>query len=160
MKILVVSDSHGFDTFLMSVIDRVKPIDLFIHCGDYGDFDEYAESFTECPVELVSGNCDYCSPYPGETLISLEGHKLFVTHGHAYGVKGSLDRLGRRAKELGADVALFGHTHMPELREVDGVTLLNPGSISLPRQNGRQPSFAIIELDSRNEIHFTIKYVE
>ena len=160
MKILVVSDSHGFDTHLMSVIDRVKPIDLFIHCGDYGSFDEYAESFTECPVEIVCGNCDYCSPYPGETLVTAGTHKLFVTHGHAYGVKSGLSRLAERATALNADVAIYGHTHMPEKREINGITILNPGSISLPRQAGRLPSFAIIEVDEKNILHFTINYLE
>lgn len=160
MKILVVSDSHGLDTHLLAVIDRVKPIDLFIHCGDYGRFDEYAESFTECPVEMVCGNGDYCSPYPGETIVQAGSHKLFVTHGHAYGVKSGLSRLAERARTLGADVALYGHTHIPEQREIDGITIINPGSISLPRQTGRIPSFAIIELDDKENLHFTIKHIE
>ena len=47
-------------------------------------------------------------------------NKLFVTHGHAYGVKSGLGRLAERAKTLGADVVLYGHTHIPEQREIEG----------------------------------------
>ena len=146
-------------TNFFEVLERVKPIDMLIHCGDLEELDDYISGFVTCPVEMVRGNCDFCSPLPGETTICAKNHRIFVTHGHMYGVKMGLQHLADRAKTLGADIALYGHTHMPILTEIDGVTILNPGSLSEPRQYGRKPSFAVIEIDDRGEAHFTIKYL-
>lgn len=46
-----------------------------------------------------------------------------------------------RAKELGADIALFGHTHQQMIEEYNEVILMNPGSISLPNIRGRYVGF-------------------
>ena len=54
---------------------------------------------------------------------------------------------------------MFGHTHRPLLEIGRDVTLLNPGSLSYPRQEGRRPSFIIMELDSQGEAHYTINYL-
>ncbi len=59
-----------------------------------------------------------------------EGIKIFACHGHLYSVKTTLARLAKRAKELGCQVALYGHTHEARESVIDGVTLLNPGSLS------------------------------
>ena len=160
MKIFVVSDTHGKNTNFFEVLERVKPIDMLIHCGDLDGLDDYISGFVSCPIEMVRGNCDFCSPLPVETIAVVKSHKIFVTHGHMYGVKSGLQNLVNRAKDKGADIALYGHTHMPLLTEMDGVTILNPGSLSEPRQVGRKHSFAIIEIEDSGKAHFTIKFLE
>ena len=47
----------------------------------------------------------------------------------------------------GYDVVMYGHTHVPYIEIGDDVTILNPGSISYPRQPGRKPTFLIMEID-------------
>ena len=58
------------------------------------------------------------------------GKKIFMCHGHRYGVKYSYNSIYYRGKEVGADIVLFGHSHLPIIEECDGLTLMNPGSIS------------------------------
>ena len=49
-----------------------------------------------------------------------------------------------RAKELGADIAIYGHIHMPDYGTEDGVLVINPGSVAKPRQEGWRKSYAVM----------------
>lgn len=146
MKILVVSDTHGYNTNLFRLLESIKPIDMFIHCGDSGDLADYIEEFADCPVVMVRGNCDMCSSLKSDEIVEIAGHRIFVTHGHAYGIKGGLDEFVEKAEAVGADIALYGHSHIPDLSYVHGVSLFNPGSISMPRQEGRRCTYGTIEI--------------
>ncbi|MFA7637616.1 MAG: YfcE family phosphodiesterase, partial [Monoglobales bacterium] len=95
--------------------------------------------FPEKKHFFVSGNCDFFDTEPSDKAFEIEGFKFFITHGHPYGVKTSLDRLISHAKENKVDCVLFGHTHIPICEKIDGMLILNPGS-------ARQ-SFGIIEIE-------------
>ena len=77
------------------------------------------------------------------------GHKVFLTHGHRYGVSYTLANLRETAEELGADVAIYGHTHMPALDEQNDIVLLNPGSVAKPRQAGLKKTYAVITINDK-----------
>ena len=62
------------------------------------------------------------------------------------------------AKENGADIVMYGHTHVPYLKKVFGVTVLNPGSISLPRQEDGKKSYAIMTVADDESVDFEICY--
>ena len=64
-----------------------------------------------------------------ETVIEAEGVRIFCCHGHRYGVKSGFSRLAARAKELDCTVALYGHTHAADIREIEGVLCVNPGAL-------------------------------
>jgi len=49
---------------------------------------------------------------------------------------------------------MFGHTHRPYFEERDGITVLNPGSLSFPRQEGRKSSYMILETDGEEKYEF------
>ncbi len=53
-----------------------------------------------------------------------------------------------------ADIIMFGHTHRPYFEERDGITVLNPGSLSFPRQEGRKSSYMILETDGEEKYEF------
>ncbi len=59
MKILIVSDTHGRDAVLKSVLEAVKPIDMLVHCGDVEGSEDYIRALAECPVHMVAGNNDF-----------------------------------------------------------------------------------------------------
>lgn len=118
MKILLISDSH--DTLVN--IDFSK-YDAIIHCGDYGKSEPI---LIENNVHYVKGNCD--SRGANELVLDLFGRKVYVTHGHFYGVKESYDRVMYRAIELGCSVCLFGHTHIPIFKNEDDLLTMNPGA--------------------------------
>jgi len=104
--------------------------DLVVHLGDrVRDAEELSREFQFQPMLRVPGNCDYPMPGEEETLLrSLGGVTVMMTHGHRYGVKAGLLRAELAAREAGAAVLLFGHTHAPYCSEHDGLWMLNPGS--------------------------------
>ena len=134
MKLLVLSDSHGMVETMKAAVRTVRP-DRVVHLGDCRpDAVRLAEVFPELPLLSVPGNCDF--PPPGEPLTlvrELDGVRILLTHGHAYGVKQGLLRLELAAREAGVRVAVFGHTHRPFCEEHDGLWLLNPGSCGYGR---------------------------
>lgn len=159
MKILVVSDSHGRNVYLEKVLETVEP-DMLIHLGDLEGSEIFIQNKVSCPVEMVSGNNDYFSDLEREKLITIGRYKILLTHGHRYRVHFGTETIKDWARQMGADIVMFGHTHMPLLDTSTDVTALNPGSISQPRQEGRIPTYAIVELDRNGEIHFTLNYVK
>ncbi|MGN1022450.1 MAG: metallophosphoesterase [Lachnospiraceae bacterium] len=146
-KILVISDSHGGNGNLRYAIGQELPIDLLLHCGDVqGDLRKILGKNPPYPIACVRGNTDTGSMPPSLTL-DIEGHRIFVSHGHAFGVHFGTERILQAAKEQGCDVVCFGHTHIPVCEEQDGVLLLNPGSISLPRTAARKKTYAVLILE-------------
>ena len=132
MKILVLSDSHSGLSFMRNVIRVTKP-DAVIHLGDhYGDGETMAEEFPYITFHQVFGNCDRfrCPPFAREFLCYFVcGVKLYMTHGHVHGVKTSLHRLLKDARDNGVQAVLYGHTHIADChREEDGLWVMNPGS--------------------------------
>lgn len=159
MKILIVSDSHGRNNHLERVLGKEKDIDFLIHLGDLEGTDAYLKEVLKCPMEIISGNNDYFSCIEREKLIELDGHKIFMTHGHRYEVYEGASLLKEIGKELEAEIVMFGHTHIPYLDTEDEVIALNPGSISQPRQKDRIPTYMIMNTLENGQLKFEIKRV-
>lgn len=159
MKILVISDTHRQILYLKDVLERVGEIDALIHLGDVEGQEEYIRSRLSCPTYIVCGNNDFFSDLPKELELELEGHRIFLTHGHYYRVSMTTALIKDEAIARNCDIAMFGHTHRPELRREDGVTLVNPGSLGYPRQGNRKPSFILMEIDEKQEAHYTVNYL-
>jgi len=141
-KFAVLSDSHGARHLFKSIENalRAAGAERLIHCGDgERDADELADELG-LPLYSVAGNCDGASGKPGEIVLNIEDVKLLIRHGHRLRVKSSLAPLACRARETGAKVAIFGHTHIPELIEEDGVLCLNPGAM-------RDGCYALLTID-------------
>ncbi|MDD7266966.1 MAG: metallophosphoesterase [Lachnospiraceae bacterium] len=159
-KYLVISDTHGRHRNLERVLAKVGKIDAVFHLGDVEDGREYIQGLLSCPLYLVAGNNDFYSEAPVRLVVAMEGHTFLLTHGHLEQVYYGIDRLCYAGQEANADVVMFGHTHYPAVLRENGLLLLNPGSLSRPRQPGRKPTFAILEIDRFGEIHVTINELE
>lgn len=161
MKILVVSDTHRKDDNLKLVLSEECPLDMLIHLGDAEGSEHFIPDWVnpECRMEMVLGNNDFFSRLDREREINIAGHKAFITHGHYYGVSMGPEGLVDEAKSRGCDIAMYGHTHRPFLDVIDGVTVLNPGSLSYPRQEGRRPSYMIIHVDADGKMDYQQKYL-
>ena len=159
MKILIVSDTHKAHGNLEKVLEKVRPIDMLIHLGDTEGGEDHIAELAGCPAHIIRGNNDFFSELDREMELDLGGHRLLVTHGHNYGVNIDLSRIIEEAAARKKDIVLFGHTHKPVVTYKETVTAVNPGSLSYPRQEGRRPSYAIMEIDHRGEVHFTIDYL-
>lgn len=156
MKILIVSDTHRKNDNYFTLVGRIHP-DMVIHCGD-SEGSEYALSEAAgCPVQIVMGNNDFFCELPRELEFNIDKYKVWVTHGHNYYVSMNLETLKSEARHRGVDVVMFGHTHRPFLEIMDDLVVLNPGSLSYPRQEGRKASYAMMEIDRHGEAHFWLK---
>ena len=143
MKILVVSDTHG-DLEKMRLAADLENPDLILHLGDHdSDAMDLARERPDLDICYVCGNCD--SPFGGAAKTfcrTCGGVKIFAAHGHTYGVKNSLLRFSYAAREQGAQVALFGHTHCPFCEMRDGLWLMNPGACK-----GWNPTYGLVEIE-------------
>ncbi|MGY4689295.1 metallophosphoesterase family protein [Salibacterium sp. K-3] len=144
MKCLLISDSHGSETELNEVIERHRhDVDAVFHCGDSelsGD-SEILEG-----VHTVQGNVDRPGEFPEDLAETVEGIRVYVTHGHLYNIKMTYIPLSYRAEEKGARMACFGHSHHPTAFEDQGILFVNPGSLMQPRTRPEQ-TYAIASLD-------------
>lgn len=160
MKILIVSDTHGHERNLERVLEKTGPVDYFIHLGDVEGHEDYIKVLAGCPVYMVAGNNDFFSDLPREDEFWIGKYHVLITHGHYYGVSLGTSGLKEEALSRKADIVMYGHTHRPEI-DIDGqITVLNPGSLSYPRQMGRKPSYIMMEIDRQGEAHYTINYLE
>ena len=146
-KILVISDTHGDYRRTDAVIEREKPFDLLIHCGDLQMELKALVPDPSIPVYAVKGNCDIRSDLPEVLTLRVGYYNLMVTHGHKYQVKHTKDILLEAARENFADVVLFGHTHVPvNYRSKTGCLVLNPGSLAFPQQFPREATYAVLTI--------------
>ena len=139
MKLLVFSDSHGVVMHMESAVRAHRP-DMVLHLGDcVEDFEALEALFPDLPMDHVPGNCDYGADGPATKLLTLSGMRIFMTHGHRYGVKSGYLRAIYAAREQQADLLLFGHTHYAECFQEGPLWVLNPGA-------ARNGSYGIITL--------------
>lgn len=145
MRIVVFSDSHNNFFALKNIVAKQSAANVYIHLGDgERDFDSLVNVFPNKTMYNVRGNCDWSSLTPPNGILELCGKRIFYTHGHTFQVKSGLDRLREHAHNIGADIVLFGHTHIALKEYENGVYYMNPGSISRPLSG--KPSYGIVDI--------------
>lgn len=160
MKVLIVSDTHGREQNLAEALKRTGPIDQLIHLGDVeGGAEHIRELAGGAPAAIIAGNNDFFCDLPDERIFTLGGHRIFMTHGHGYFVHSGTLYLKREARKKGADIVMFGHTHKPYMEEDDGLLVLNPGSLSLPRQEGHRPTYIDMEISDDGQVSYELCYL-
>lgn len=159
MKLLVISDTHGRIEPISAVIDRMDDIDMLIHLGDYEEDAEILAERHGLDKLSVPGNMDGCMRLEkGEKVLETEYGRILLTHGHLRDARWSEDRLVYAALEKNCKAVFYGHTHCSLYKETPkGITVLNPGSTSLPR-DGNPPSYAIVHT-SEDRLECGIRYI-
>jgi len=128
-RILVCSDSHGRGDQLLRALDQQPGAGVLVFLGDgVAEASVFLHAGKE--AYLVRGNCDGASELPLRREFTCAGKKILCTHGHYSYVKFGLDDLLRAARDHGAGLVLYGHTHTPRIDYEDGIYLFNPGSIA------------------------------
>lgn len=159
MRILIISDTHRIDDNFLRLIGRVGPIDLLIHCGDSEGSELWYAQKAKCPVEMVAGNNDFFSGLEREKEFEIGTYKVWLTHGHNYYVSMDNKVIKEEAAARGVDIVMYGHTHRPVVEIGKDVTAINPGSLSYPRQEGRRPSYVLMELDQEGRAHYHLNFL-
>lgn len=152
LRVLVLSDTHGSLRFFKKALEALTPIDLVLHLGDHAAPYDTLAAISPAPVLAVAGNCDgeHGRNMPDSIRLNLAGHRVFLTHGHRFRVKQTLDSLLEAAAEppVEANLILFGHTHhyldhVQTTSKGRSYRLLNPGSASQSFFNPN-PSCALV----------------
>lgn len=131
MRIVVISDSHRAVRYLYKIVEKhMDTADLFVFLGDIdSDFDNVLMLYPNINYQRVAGNNDWSSVYPYEKLLDLNGKKVFICHGHTQRVKYGYEQIVTTSRNLGADLCLFGHTHIQYSNYDNGLYVLNPGAV-------------------------------
>ena len=161
MRLLVFSDSHGRWDRLKAIIDR-SDADAILFLGDgIKDFDRIASDYSRNAILIgVKGNCDGYDGTPDERILALDGVKILMLHGHTRGVKHGLETLEAYGRIKGADLILYGHTHVPHVKYVSEYDrpyyIFNPGSIGAQCYDGA--SYGYIEFVNGKIVANHVKY--
>ncbi len=159
MKILIVSDTHRRNDNLLQILEEMTDLDMLIHCGDVEGSEYTISECAGCPVEMVAGNNDFFSELPREKEFQIGQYRVWLTHGHSYYVSMGNELIKQEAVAKGVDIVMYGHTHRPVVEVEDDVIAINPGSLSYPRQDGRRPSYVMMEIGSDGEADFTLHFL-
>ena len=152
MKLLIASDIHGdaeccramLDAFEREGAEKILILGDILYHGPRNDLPEgYApkkviEMLNAVADKLISvrGNCEaevdqMVLSFPvlaDYAFIERDGLRIFATHGHVFN-KDSVPPI------VSGDILLHGHTHVPACETKDGITYINPGSVSIPKEN-------------------------
>lgn len=144
MKAVIFSDSHGKVENMIEAAAREKNYDMVMFAGDvHRDAEEFMLRYPRaCVAEVIGNNDFFVRSVPDERIFTFGGKRILLTHGHKFAVKYSTAVLTAYAKEQGADICVYGHTHSRDLRNCDGVTLINPGTA--------WKSYAVLSIDGDN----------
>lgn len=133
MRLLVTTDSHGKKGNIFDIIEmHINDTDLFLNLGDSNNGADLEDAKiyykNKLRMQSVAGNCDFSSTDPFVKIIHFGGKKVMFCHGHTFYVKHGIEMLIQEAKKQQADIVLFGHTHIPFNRCIDGIHFFNPGA--------------------------------
>lgn len=159
MRVMIVSDTHGRHAGLDLALEEAGKIDMFIHLGDVEGGEAYIDAVVECEKHIVRGNNDFFCDLPKEEEFYIGPYRAFISHGHTYCVSLDPEMIREEGEARGADIVMFGHTHKPFYEKKGNVTILNPGSLSFPRQEGRRRSYMMMEIDEKGHLSFEQRYL-
>ena len=164
-KILIVSDTHGIPYNFEKMLEIEGTPDMILHLGDIEGQEDYMETLAGCKMEIVAGNNDSNKKLPHELLLTISGKRILMLHGTgrvSFDIEESCWKLRLLAKEKRADIVMFGHIHIPIISkgELWDAFVINPGSLTYPRQQNRKPSYVVMLMQENGKFECEIKYIE
>jgi uncharacterized protein len=130
----IISDTHGL--LRPEAVEALRGVDRILHAGDVGGDGILRELAKLAPVTAVRGNMDkgdFGSTLPETEAVEVGGALLYLVH--------DLETLDLNPAAAGFHAVVFGHTHIPEIREAAGVQYINPGSAG-PERRGKPVTVA------------------
>lgn len=159
IKVVIISDSHGNLDNVRKIMEKEQNVHQVIHLGDLIGQEMQLKEICGCEISFVKGNCDYYADNPVSDVLEIGANRIFITHGHHYGVNFGIDRLCYAAKENQCNIVMYGHTHVPENSVYGGIIVVNPGSVSQPRQLNHKATYAVMKIDGQGKTDIRIQYV-
>jgi len=190
MLIGIISDIHGNEPALAATLDEMGDLDAFLFAGDLtGKATELAavwRRLEKVPTTFIRGNHeDFALSYinlfnhdddlakiarritatPERIDITIGGVAILMAHGSPWNPKSEYIypeyNNFSRFEGLGYDVVILGHTHVPMIKQIGKVTIINPGSVGEPLASDPRPSYALLDTATKAaEIRYTQNYRE
>lgn len=144
----LISDTHRprrLPELPATVFEALAGVDLLLHAGDVGQLWVLNELSQIAPLIAVHGNDETAEAQrelPYQQLVAIGNHRLLLWHSHfpdraeemasrrEEPLQAKLPRLVERGRQAGADIVVFGHWHIPLVRQMEEVLLINPGAIA------------------------------
>ena len=143
-KVLILSDTHQYNEMFQNILEIHNDADIKIHCGD-------ACVFKDDPIiknfYVVMGNHDFAG-FDHHKIIS----PFFITHGHLENIYYTLDNVIKLAKDNDCTIVCHGHTHIAFFDIIEGITIINPGSIMFNRGQLGFGTYVIAYLNDNNKL--------
>ncbi|TWT24878.1 metallophosphoesterase family protein [Planomicrobium sp. CPCC 101110] len=155
-KIVIVSDTHipmRAKKLPQTLVDACQKADFIIHAGDWQTLDVYYEFAAYAETDGVTGNVDpweISDRFGKSKILTFDDLRIGVVHGD--GIRQTTEQRALDTfRDEKVDIIVFGHSHIPVMREVDGIILFNPGS---PTDKRMQPqySFGVLEIGESWEL--------
>jgi putative phosphoesterase len=143
MKLVLASDNHRDLESLQWIVSRHPDADRFLHLGDS---EQSEETLADLGFVGVRGNYPFEPKFPMDRMMSFQGVRTLLTHGHKYSVKMGLYALVEAALSMGAKMVFFGHTHDPVIRTHENILFVNPGSCASSRSGAQTYAVVHVEL--------------
>lgn len=163
MKILLISDTHGNLEDTHAILARYPDMDAYIHLGDIGFSCKELSKF-----QIVKGNHDTDTKLLNKHKFHFERRHIICIHGNIFDDETMQEvmnmhdvssdklmelcmytlykKLAAYAKRKGCDTMFFGHTHHQCMEEIDGVVLINPGSVNFGTPYS---GFAVVDIHEK-----------
>jgi len=142
--IIVLADTHipkKAKQLPSHLLTQLTNVDLIIHAGDLQSIEVIQKLSQYAPIYAVYGNVDseeVKNQLDDKIIIQVEEVKIGIIHGHGRG-KTTEKRVLDAFKNVDLDVIIFGHSHIPIIKQVNHKWLFNPGS---PTDRRKQPHFS------------------
>lgn len=173
----LISDTHFLDRCRVlpaAIFEALSGVDIVLHAGDVGALRVLDELAAIAPVVAVHGNdelegAEHVLPF--QQILFLAGHRILLTHGNhpnradelasrkVNAWQPKLARWATMAREVGASIIVYGHTHIPWVTEFDGVWIINPGAIASGGHHLRQALQTVARLTLNDGAPPDITYI-
>lgn len=154
MKIVVVADTHKNFEMYNDVVANTAA-ECYIHLGDgVNEFADVAKLYPNKEFVFVKGESDFCKA-SSKQLIKIGECRLFCAHGHEQNVTDGLDTIIAEAKSSDCNILLYGHTHFYKTELINGIYVMNPGSLGCPRGKNSS-SYGILEITQDGQVKMNI----
>ena len=142
-RLLLISDTHGMREQFEEICKLHPEAYKIIFLGDgAAEFERIKADHPDWPLIGVRGNNDFGSQLPYDNVVVVDSWRIFLTHGHHYGVRAGVNAVTNEAIDRGCNAVFYGHTHVQRDETENGIRAVNPGAVfSYP-----QSKYAMVDL--------------
>lgn len=164
-ELVHAGDVVGYNPYPSSVIERFQELQITSIRGNHDTavLEGPPQTFSDKATTAIYWTQDrldeqgrsYLNALPDENLFTVDETTISVVHGfidelneYVYPTDMTIDHFDRIPDST--DILVYGHTHYPLITQIDGTTLINPGSVGQPRDGDWRPSYVVLDTETES----------